>query len=206
MKLDSLQKLYFDELKDVYNAENQITKALPKMAKAATSPELRKAFTNHLEETRGQIERLRQVFGDLGKRPAGKHCKGMEGLLEEGKEMMEGDAEPEVRDAALISAAQRVEHYEIAAYGTLRTYATQLGFEKQARLLQQTLDEEGKADKLLSNLAVSSVNLDAEEAGEESEVGMKAAREPEVRGRSQTVPTSPRQTGTRSSSRSEVRR
>jgi len=164
MELESLRDLYVDELRDVYNAEKQILKALPRMAKKATHDELRNAFEDHITVTEEQVRRLETIFDDLGMPSRGKKCLGMEGLIAEGKEMMNEDAEPEVLDAALISAAQRVEHYEIAAYGTLRTYARQLGFENHAELLQRTLDEEGATDKLLSQIAESSVNLDAESA------------------------------------------
>ena len=162
MEMESLRDLYIDELKDVYNAEKQLVRALPKMAKSASHEELRSAFEDHLSVTEEQVRRLETIFGDLGKPARGKKCLGMEGLLAEGQEMMEEDMEPEVLDAALISAAQRVEHYEIAAYGTLRTYARQLGYDNHAQLLQQSLDEEGEADKLLSQIAESTVNVDAE--------------------------------------------
>jgi len=161
MEIDSLQKLYVDELKDIYSAEKQIIQALPRMAKKASNPQLRAAFEEHLEQTKGQVERLDRIFERLERSPRGKKCKGMEGLLEEGKEMMQEDMEPEVMDAALIAAAQKVEHYEIASYGTVRAYARILGEEADARLLQQTLDEEGAADKKLTQLAESSVNVEA---------------------------------------------
>jgi len=161
MEIDSLRKLYVDELKDLYSAEKQILQALPKMAKKATNAQLKKGFETHLEETRGQVERLDQIFESLGKSPRGKKCKGMEGLLEEGKEMMQEDMDPEVMDAALIAAAQRVEHYEIAGYGTVRTYAQLLGEDQHVKLLQQTLDEEGNTDKKLTQLAESSINVEA---------------------------------------------
>ena len=161
MEIDSLQKLYVEELKDIYSAEKQILQALPKMAKKATNEQLRSAFQEHLEQTRGQVERLDRIFERLGKSPRGKKCKGMEGLLEEGKEVLEEDMDDEVRDAAMIAAAQRVEHYEIAAYGTVRTYAELLGEKGDAKLLQQTLNEEGDTDKKLSQLAESTVNIEA---------------------------------------------
>lgn len=161
MELDHLMDLYVDELKDVYNAEKQILKALPKMAKAATHSELREAFENHRVTTEEHVKRIETIFDDMKLPKRGKKCKGMEGLLEEGKEMMEEDADPDVLDAAMISSAQRVEHYEIAAYGTLRTYANQLGLTKHAKLLQQTLDEEGSTDKLLTTIAERRVNRDA---------------------------------------------
>ncbi len=161
MKLDSLQALYISELLDLYNAENQILKALPRMAKAATAPELKAAFKEHLEQTKGHVERLETIFERLGRSPKGKKCKAMEGLIAEGKELLEEDAEPTVLDAALIAAAQRVEHYEMAGYGTVRTYAELLEQEEDAALLQQTLDEEGDTDKKLTSLAESVINVDA---------------------------------------------
>ena len=162
MELEHLMDLYVDELKDVYNAEKQILRALPKMAKKASHPELRQAFENHQSMTEEQVKRLETIFDDMKLPRRGKKCVGMEGLIEEGQEMMEEDADPDVLDAAMISAAQRVEHYEIAAYGTLRTYARQLGLQEHAKLLQKTLDEEGETDKLLTRIAESRVNRDAE--------------------------------------------
>jgi len=162
MELNSLQDLFIHDLKDLYNAEVQLTKALPKMAKAATEPALKQAFQTHLAETEEQIERLEQIFEELDESPKGKKCKAMEGLIEEGKELMEEDAEPEVLDAGLIGAAQKVEHYEIAGYGTVRTYAEMLGNDQAARLLQQTLDEEGMTDKKLNALAMQCINVEAE--------------------------------------------
>src|SRR5256885_14626163 len=153
MQMESLQDLFRRQVKDLYNAENQLIKALPKMAKAASNPQLQQAFNKHLEETKGHVERLDKVFEDLDENPKGKKCKAMEGLIEEGKEMMEEDAEPEVMDAGLIAAAQRVEHYEIAGYGTVRTYAKMLGNDRAAKILQGILDNEGKTDKLLTELA-----------------------------------------------------
>ena len=161
MKMKSLQDLYIDCLRDLHSAEAQLVKALPKMAKAASSPDLQQAFTDHLEETRGHVERLDQIFEKLGKRGTGKKCAAMEGLIEEGKEILELEAAPDVIDAGLIGAAQRVEHYEMAAYGTARTWAKQLGDHEAADLLQQTLDEEGAADKKLTELAESGVNMEA---------------------------------------------
>jgi len=161
MEMENLQDLFVEELRDLYNAENQLLKALPKMAKKASSPDLQNAFQTHLKETEGHVKRLEQIFDKMGKKPTGKKCKAMEGLIEEGKEMMSEDAEPEVLDAGLISAAQRVEHYEIAGYGTVRTYAKVLGDEQAAKLLQQTLDEEGATDKKLTQLAERSINVEA---------------------------------------------
>lgn len=163
MKMEDLKDLFVDELKDIYSAENQITKALPKMAKTAKSPELKKGFELHLEQTKQQIARLEQIFEELGESPRGKKCNGMEGLLEEGKELMGEDAEPEVMDAGLISAAQRVEHYEIAAYGTVKTYAELLGMPKAAKLLDETLKEEKDTDQKLTGLA-GKINVQAKAA------------------------------------------
>jgi ferritin-like metal-binding protein YciE len=156
-----LEELLQDELKDLYSAENQIIKALPKMAKAATSPELRRAFERHLEETRRQVERLDQIGEELEMKMTGKKCKGMEGLIAEGKELIEEELEADALDAGLIGAAQKVEHYEIAAYGTARTHAEMLGYRRIAKLLQQTLNEEGMTDKKLTQLAESVVNYEA---------------------------------------------
>jgi ferritin-like metal-binding protein YciE len=163
MKLDSLEELYVEELRDLYNAEHQILKALPKMAKAASSPDLEKGFQEHLQQTKGQVDRLDQIFADLGKSTKGKKCEAMEGLLKEGAELLEVDAEPSVLDAALIAAAQSVEHYEIAGYGCVRTYAKLLGHSEATKLLQQTLDEERRTDEKLTELAVGSINTEAVE-------------------------------------------
>ncbi|MEA2599806.1 MAG: hypothetical protein QOF89_798 [Acidobacteriota bacterium] len=161
MELDSLQKLYVEELKDLYSAEKQILQALPRMAKKASNAQLKAAFQEHVQVTQGQLERLDQIFEGLGKSPRGKKCKAMEGLVEEGKETMQEDMDDDVMDAALIAAAQRIEHYEIAGYGTVRTYAQLLGEKDAAKLLQQTLDEEGDADKKLTQLAESTINVEA---------------------------------------------
>jgi ferritin-like metal-binding protein YciE len=169
MSLDSLDKLFLEELRDIYNAEKQITRALPRMAKAAESPELQQAFTKHLKETEGQIQRLEQVFKELGQAVRGKKCKGMEGLIEEGKEKLEEEGEAEVVDAALIASAQKVEHYEIATYGCLRTYASLLGYSEAERLLQQNLQEEEAADKKLTQLGESGINQAAAMAGARKE-------------------------------------
>jgi ferritin-like metal-binding protein YciE len=159
-----LQELLVDELKDLYSAENQILKALPKMAKAASSPELKRAFERHLEETRRQVERLDQIGEALDIRLTGKKCKGMEGLIEEGKEIMSEDLDDNTLDAGLIGAAQKVEHYEIAGYGTARTFARLLGHGKIEELLQQTLNEEGETDHKLTELAESEINVEAHAA------------------------------------------
>jgi ferritin-like metal-binding protein YciE len=162
MEIDSLRKLYVEELKDLYSAEKQLVQALPKMAKKATNVQLKRAFEDHLQVTQEQVSRLERIFEGLGKAARGKKCKAMEGLVEEGKEIMQEDMEPEVMDAALISIAQKVEHYEIAGYGTVRSYAQLLGEESAAKLLQQTLDEEGQTDKLLTQLAESTINVEAQ--------------------------------------------
>ena len=156
----AFNELFEDQIKDLYSAEKQIVQALPKMAKSATNPQLRAGFEKHLEETRGHVTRLEQIADELGFSPRGKKCKGCEGLIEEGKEAME-EFEGDVLDAALIGAAQRVEHYEMAGYGTARAHAALLGFTKAAKLLQQTLDEETRTDKKLSQLADSIVNVEA---------------------------------------------
>jgi len=166
--MKSLRELYVEELKDLYNAEQQILKALPKMMRAASDRELQRAFAQHEKQTQRQVKRLDRIFRQLGESPRGKKCKGMEGLLEEGKELMQERPEPEVLDAGLISAAQRVEHYEIAGYGTVRAYAQLLGEEEHASLLQETLDEEGETDKKLTALAESSINIEAEQADDDS--------------------------------------
>ena len=169
MSLDSLQDLFLEELKDVYHAEKQLVQALPRLAKAAGSPELQQAFTSHLKETEGHVQRLERIFQDLGQTARGKRCKGMEGLVEEGKEIMEEEGEQPVIDAALIAAAQRVEHYEIAAYGCLRTYAQLLGHQNAVKLLDQTLAEEEAADKKLTSIGERSVNAEAAAAGSKIE-------------------------------------
>jgi len=169
MALDSMQDLFLNELKDVYNAEKQLVRALPRMAKAAESPGLQQAFTKHLRETEGHVQRLERIFRSLGETPRGKKCKGMEGLVEEGKEILEEDGAAEVIDAALISAAQRVEHYEIAAYGCLRTYAQLLGMDDADKLLQQTLEEEEATDKALTALGEGGINQAAVAVGMEED-------------------------------------
>jgi ferritin-like metal-binding protein YciE len=167
MAAHTLEDLLVETLRDTYNAEKQLIKALPKMAKASTSDELRTAFEQHLEVTRAQVTRLERVFKELGVPVRGKHCVAMEGLIEEGKELIEEDHDPEVMDAGLIAAAQKVEHYEIAAYGTVRTWAEMLGHSKAAQLLQETLNEEAEADEKLSQLAMTTVNVKAEGSEEE---------------------------------------
>jgi ferritin-like metal-binding protein YciE len=169
MALNSLHDLYVNELKDLYSAENQLLKALPKMAKAADADELRSAFEEHLEVTRGQVKRLDKIFAELDSSPTGKKCKAMEGLIEEGDEVLEESGAPAVLDAALIAAAQRVEHYEMAGYGCVRTFARLLGYKEAAVLLQETLDEEAEADRKLTELAETVINVDAESEGEGEE-------------------------------------
>jgi ferritin-like metal-binding protein YciE len=165
MELSSLHDLFVAELKDLYSAEKQLLKALPKMAKGATSKALKNGFERHLKQTEKHVERLEQVCGEFDVSPGGKKCKAMEALVMEGDEMLKSDAEPEAMDAALIAAAQKVEHYEMAGYGCVRTYSKLLGSQKSARLLQKTLDEEGATDKKLTQLA-QKINVKAEEAPE----------------------------------------
>lgn len=157
----TLNDLFLDTLKDIYYAEKQILKALPKMAKSAESTEVRKAFETHTRETEGQVKRLEQVFDMLGKPARGKTCPAINGMIEEGKEIMDDFKKTEALDAGLVSAAQAVEHYEIARYGTLRTWATQLGMRDAARLLDQTLQEEKRTDQLLTQIAEQSANKKA---------------------------------------------
>ena len=164
MKLEDLEDLFKQDLKDVLHAENQIIKALPKMIKTATNEELKAGLTQHLDETREHVSRLEQVMGELGMPVKGKPCKAMQGIIEEGKEVMDEDAEDDVMDAALIGAAQKVEHYEIATYGTLCTYADLLGLKSAKNLLGQTLAEEKLTDEKLTKLAESVVNVEAAHA------------------------------------------
>jgi ferritin-like metal-binding protein YciE len=184
MKLDTLQALYVEELKDLYNAENQILKALPKMIRAAEHPELKEAFTGHMKQTQNHVKRLEQIFGSLDESPKGKKCHGMEGVLEEGAELIKEKPEPQVLDAGLISAAQHVEHYEMAGYGAVRTWAEKLGRDEDARLLQETLDEEHEANELLTTLALQSINIDADR-----EVGLPAGSEVTPRRSSKSKPS-----------------
>jgi ferritin-like metal-binding protein YciE len=175
MTHQDLRQLYIDELKDLYSAENQMVKALPKMAKAALSEELRSAFLEHLEETKGQVERLEAIFGALEESPKGKKCAGMEGLVKEGSENI-SEYEDEVRDAALIGAAQRVEHYEMAGYGTVIAFAELLGENQQVSLLQETLQEEKAADEKLTELS-KDVNVAAQQPSAQMSEG-KGKRKP----------------------------
>jgi ferritin-like metal-binding protein YciE len=161
MKVTNLENLLADELKDIYSAENQLIKALPKMARAAASEDLRAAFESHLQQTRTHAERIERICDELNLKPKGKKCLGMEGLLEEGKEVLTSDGEPDAIEAALIGAAQRVEHYEIASYGTARAHARQLGYMKAAEVLGQTLEEEKQTDLHLTELAQNQVNVQA---------------------------------------------
>jgi ferritin-like metal-binding protein YciE len=176
---EGLKELYVEELKDLYSAENQLVKALPKMAKAASSDELRRGFEEHLDQTKVHVQRLEKIFHDLGESPKGKKCKGMEGLVEEGSEVMEEDFEGSLMDAALIGAAQRVEHYEIAAYGTVCAFAQELGEAEQVSLLTETLEEEKETDGKLSELA-QQINTEANEGGgdeaKEEGAGKKKSR------------------------------
>ncbi|MCG5239153.1 ferritin-like domain-containing protein [Azospirillum doebereinerae] len=165
MAAKTMQDLLIEDLRDIYHAEKQIAKALPKLAKAAHSEQLRQAFELHLEQTRGQIDRLEQVFDELDTRTRGKHCDAMEGLISEAREILEMGLLPEVQDAALIAAAQKVEHYEIASYGTLHAYATACGLTKVAQLLEETLNEEKDTDQKLNKLAIGDLNKKAIAAG-----------------------------------------
>ena len=177
----SLHDAFIDELRDTYDAEKQLLKALPKMAKAATSDALQDAFQSHLEETRGQVGRLEQVFASLDEKVRGKHCDGIAGIIEEGKSIMEEDFDETTMDACLIAAGQRAEHYEMAAYGTLVAWAETMGHADAAELLRQTLDEEKAADEKLTTLAESGINQDAAEQahGDDGDepVGAGAGRE-----------------------------
>jgi ferritin-like metal-binding protein YciE len=177
----TLHDAFLDEMRDTYDAEKQLTKALPKLAKAATSPDLRAAFETHLEETRGHVDRLEQVFERLDEKVRGKHCEGIAGIIEEGKTIMEEDFDDATRDACLIAAGQRAEHYEMAAYGTLVAWAQGMGHSEAARLLQETLDEEKAADKKLTSLAESGINQEAADAAhpaaeDEAETPARAGR------------------------------
>ena len=161
MKLESLKDLYVEQLKDLYSAENQLVEALPKMAEKANAPDLRKGFKDHLRQTEQHVKRLERIFKDLKVSPDGKECEGMKGLVKEGEEMMKMKGEPAALDAGLIAAAQRVEHYEIAGYGTVRTYAELLEKDEHVSLLEQTLREEEETDERLTELAESHVNEEA---------------------------------------------
>jgi len=178
MALESLNDLWLDQLRDLYDAENQLIKALPKMAEAANSEELREGIERHLEQTKGHAQRIEMIFENLGDKAKGKKCKGMEGLIKEGSETLNEEMDPDVKDAAIIAAAQRVEHYEIAGYGTARTYANLLGEREAASLLEQTLQEEKDTDAKLNELA-EDINVAAEQGGDaESESRTTKRRRP----------------------------
>lgn len=161
MKIDNMEKLFLAEIEDLYDCEKRLTKALPKMAKASTSPELRQAFESHLRETQGHVERLERVFSEMGKSPKAETCEAIKGLIEEGEQMISNTDQSPLRDAGVIAAANRVEHYEIAAYGSARTFAQTLGLSSAVSLLEQTLEEEKKADKKLTELAETMINMEA---------------------------------------------
>ena len=161
LKLESVEDLFLEELRDLYDAENQLLKALPKMAEAAAAPALKTAFSQHLEQTKGHVGRLDRVFRELAAKPSGETCEAMKGLVKEGEQFVEAKGDPSVRDAGLIGAAQRVEHYEMAGYGTARTLAKRLGYQEIATILQQTLEEEGEADRKLTAVAENEVNVRA---------------------------------------------
>ena len=169
MKINTLNDLYIDQLRDIFDAENQIIKALPNMVKAATNEELKNGFEEHLEQTREHVSRLEKIFESADESPKGKKCAGMAGLIDECKELIDEDIGPEVLNAGLIACAQRVEHYEIAVYGCCVTYAKLLGREEDADLLQQTLDEEKETDETLTDLAESTINVEASEGHSEEE-------------------------------------
>jgi ferritin-like metal-binding protein YciE len=177
-KPGTLHDAFIDELRDTYDAERQIVKALPKMIKACTSDELRSAFETHLEETRGQVERLEQVFEMLDEKVRGKHCEGMAGILEEGKTMMEEEFDETTMDAVLIASAQRVEHYEMAAYGTLCAWAKDMGHNDAAELLEQTLEEEKAADEKLTTVAEGGINKEAARAAHPEMAESQATQRP----------------------------
>ena len=170
MAVNSLRDLFIEELRDMYHAEKQLARALPKMAKAASSEQLKQAFQEHTEVTKGQIERLQQVFESIGSPARAKRCEAMEGLIEEAQEMLDEDISEQLLDVALIASAQKVEHYEIAGYGTLRTLAQQLGETEAGKLLEETLNEEKKTDELLNKIALSDVNKRAAQSEEEGEM------------------------------------
>ncbi len=161
-KMQTLEDVYLDLLKDLYSAEKQLVRALPKMVKSANAPDLQEAFREHLQQTEGHVARLEQIFSEMESSPRGKKCVGMEGIIQEGSELMKEDAEPEVMDAGLVAAAQKVEHYEMAGYGTARTWAQRLGYDSASRMLQDTLDEESMANEKLTNIAESHINMEAQ--------------------------------------------
>lgn len=168
MAVENFEELYLEELRDLYSAETQLVKALPKVAKACTTPALKQAVEEHLEVTKGQVQRLEQIFQDMDEKPTGHHCKAMEGLIKESNDTIEEMEEGVLLDAAIIVGAQKIEHYEIAGYGSVRTFAEQLGYDEHIELLQATLTEEGDADDSLTNLAMNDVNPAAGEEDEEA--------------------------------------
>jgi ferritin-like metal-binding protein YciE len=182
MRKDSLRRLYVEELRDLYNAETQMVKALPKMAKASSSTELRQAFEEHLRQTAEQVSRLEQIFELLEEKPSGKKCLGMDGLVKEGAQTMKEDYDGAVMDAAIIGAAQRVEHYEIAGYGTVREFARLLGENEHVSLIEQTLEEEKQTDEKLTQLA-EQINREAEEEVDQEQAEDREARPAHGRGR-----------------------
>ena len=204
MALDTLHDLMVHELKDLYSAERQLIQALPRLSKGATSDQLRTALDNHLSETEEQVSRLEQILESLGESPRGQKCAGMEGLIEEGKTLLKEDADPEVMDAGIIVAAQKAEHYEIAAYGAVCEYARMMGHTEALQLLEQTLDEEKKADELLNQIAEGGINALAQrgEEAEDEEEGTEASSRTE-KGR---APSRRRKTPTRSNGRSKARK
>jgi ferritin-like metal-binding protein YciE len=198
----TLHDAFIDELRDLYDAEKQLMKALPKLAKASSNPELRTAFESHLEETRGQVDRLEEVFGTLDEKVRGKHCDGIAGIIDEGKSIMEEDFDDETMDACLIAAGQRAEHYEIAAYGTLVAWARSMGHQEAADLLQQTLDEEKAADEKLSMLAEEGINQGAADSahpsdGDEDEEEKPKPKMPPPRSRGRSTASSGRRASSR---------
>jgi ferritin-like metal-binding protein YciE len=174
-KITNLRDVFVEQLKDLYNAEQQLVKALPKMAKAATSPDLAQGFEEHLEQTKGHVNRLEEIFKKLEEKPTGKKCKAMEGLIKEGSETIEEDASDAAKDAMLIAAAQRVEHYEIAGYGSVKTYADLLGESEASELLAETLQEEKDTDEKLTE-AAGTINAEADEEGEEEKEKATSSR------------------------------
>ena len=174
-KINNLREVYIEQLKDIYSAETQLTKALPKMAKAASAPDLAKGFEEHLEQTKGHVSRLEQIFEGLDEKPTGKKCKAMEGLIKEGAEAIEEEASDAARDSMLIAAAQRVEHYEIAAYGTVKAFAGLLNEDEAAELLDQTLQEEIETDEKLTS-AAETINAEANQEEEEEEPAAPSRR------------------------------
>ena len=186
MAINSLHELYVQQLRDLYDAENQLVKALPKMAEAANSDELRQGFEEHLEQTKEHVRRLETIFERLGEKPKGEKCKGMEGLVKEGSEVLDEDMQEDVKDAAIIATAQRVEHYEIAGYGTVRTYANLLGEDEATSLLEKTLDEEKETDDKLTQLA-EDINVEAEGGAEAEETDAEESIQPRTTTRKKRV-------------------